>query len=194
MANKPTSTAQVAAKKKKKKWIVIYASPEFNNQEIGETYVEESENAIGRVIEVNLMMLTKDPKKQTFNGYFKISEVKNNQAFTKFIGYSIQAAQLKKITRKAKNKVDDSFIYKTKDNIKIAIKPILITKVLAYKTSLKSLRKETRNFLTEYVKNTTFSQIMKDVVSNTLQREIKTACKKVLPLANCLIKTAVLEE
>ena len=46
-------------KKKKKKWVQILASREFNNQEMGETYVDEAENCIGRSMELNLMMLTK---------------------------------------------------------------------------------------------------------------------------------------
>src|SRR3989338_7325810 len=106
-----TTTAQEA--KKKKKWITILASSEFGNQEIGETYVEEPEQAVGRSVETNLMMLTKDPKKQNFNVYFEIYSVKNNQALTKLRSYSIQVAQLKRITKKGKNKLDDSFTYET---------------------------------------------------------------------------------
>lgn len=186
------TTTQQELKKKKKKWIPIFASKEFNNQEIGETYVDESEQAIGRVVEVNLMMLTRDPKKQTFNVYFRVNEVKNNQAFTKLFQYNIQVAQLKKITKKAKNKLDDSFIYTTKDNQKVTIKPILITRTLTYKTSLKQLRKITRDFLTQYAKNNNAMQIMNDVINNNLQKDIRNNAKQITPLANCIIKSAIL--
>ena len=124
MAEKTTTQQEI--KKKKKKWVSILASPEFNNQEIGETFLEEEQQAMGRVVEVNLMMLTRDPKKQNYNVYFKVNEVKNNQANTELFQYRIQIAQLKKITKQGKNKVDDSFIYNTKDDKKVTIKPILI--------------------------------------------------------------------
>ena len=101
----------------------------------------------------------------------------------------IKIIQLKKITKKAKNKVDDSFIYATNDNKKIEIKPILITRALTYKTSLKTLRKITREFLIGHVKNLTAMQVMGDVINNNLQKDIRTNAKKIMPLANCIIKS-----
>ncbi|MBI2148369.1 hypothetical protein HYU23_01710 [Candidatus Woesearchaeota archaeon] len=192
MATKTPSSQEL--KKKKKKWISILASSEFNNYEIGETIVDEPEHAIGRRIEVNLMMLTKDPKKQNFNVYFDIVDVKNNQALTKLVAYKIQLAQLKRITRSGKNKLDDSFVYNSKDGKKITIKPIFITKTLTYKTTLKEIRKAVRKFLTNYTKNTNSSQIMKDVIDNHLQKEMKNAVKKVTPVINSTVKMALLED
>mgnify|MGYP001560496519 CR=1 FL=1 len=192
MAEKTTTQQEI--KKKKKKWVSILASPEFNNQEIGETFLEEEQQAMGRVVEVNLMMLTRDPKKQNYNVYFKVNEVKNNQANTELFQYRIQIAQLKKITKQGKNKVDDSFIYNTKDDKKVTIKPILITRELTYKTTLKLLRKTTRDFLTQYTKSVTAQQVMRDIISNNLQRDIKTNAKKVTPLINCIIKSVILHK
>lgn len=187
MAEKTTAAE---LKKKKKKWIQIFAANEFNNQEIGETYVEESEQALNRIIETNLMMLTKDPKKQNFNVKFRVTEVKENQAYAELIEYGMQIAQLKKITKTGKNKMEDSFQYKTKDNINIVIKPIMLTKALTYKTTLQLIRKHSREFLTKYTKNNTYSQIMRDIVNNNLQRDIKSAIKKSYPVINCMIKDA----
>ena len=123
-----------------------------------------------------------------------MKEVKNGQALTKLVGYTIQVAQLKRITKKGKNKLDDSFSYKTKDGKIVVIKPIMITKALTYKTSLQNVRRASRQFLTEYIKNKTGSQIMREVVDGFLQREIKSAVKKVLPVINCTIKTAVIKD
>lgn len=177
-------------KKKKKKWIPILAGKEFNNQEIGETYLEEPEQALGRFVEANLMMLTRDSKKQNFNVKFKISEVKNNQAYAELIGYSMQVAQLKRTTKKGKNKVDDSMGYKTKDDVNIVIKPILISKALTYKTTLKMLRQHTRGFLVNYTKNNTYANIMRDIVNGNLQKDIKGSLKKYYPVTSCIIKDA----
>ena len=182
--------SQQELKKKKKKWIPILASKEFNNQEIGETYVEESEQAVGRIVEINLMMLTRDPKKQNFNVKFKINEVKNDQAHTELMAYSMQVAQLKRITKNGKNKVEDSIVYKTRDNINIVIKPILLTKALTYKTTLQLLRKHCREFLIKYTTNTTYLQIMKDITSGNLQKDIKGGIKKQYPITSCIIKDA----
>lgn len=177
-------------KKKKKKWIQILASKEFDNQEIGETYAEEPESCIGRTVELNLIMLTKDPKKQGFNAKFKIKEIKNNQAHTELVSYGLQRAQLKRLTKGGRNKVEDSFEYKTKDNIKLAIKPILLTKTLTYKTTLSELRKITRIFLKAYTNDNTYSQIMRDIINGKLQKDIKINSKRLYPILNCTIKNA----
>lgn len=182
------------AKKRKKKWIPIFATKEFNNQNIGETYLDEPEQAIGRRIKVNLMTLTRDSKKQNFNVFFKVVEVKNNQAQTEFYKYHMQVAQLKRITKKNKNKVDDSFIYTTKDNKKVTIKPIIITRTLTYKSTLSDIRKSTREFLVNYTKKVNSNQILKDIVSNNLQREIKGNARKVTPVVNCIIKSAIITD
>jgi len=193
MAN-TTKTTTAQDLKKKKKWIPIFASAEFGNQEIGETYIDEAEHAVGRTVEVNLMMLTRDPKKQNFNVMFEITSVKNNQAFSKLCAYNIQVAQLKRITKKGKNKLDDSFVYESKDEKKITIKPIMITKAMTYKTSLKLIRKTCREFLKEHIKNITGSQAMREVIDGSIQREIKNAVKRVTPVINCTIKTALLQD
>ncbi len=177
-------------KKKKKKWIPIFAGKDFNNQQIGETYVEEAEQSIGRNVEANLMMLTRDPKKQNFNVVFRITEVRNNQAFVELEGYNMQTSQLKRITKKGRNKVDDSFVYKTKDDLKIVIKPIMLTKALTYKTTLKSIRKRSREIINEYVKNKAFQDIMNDIIDNNFQREIKNGIKIVYPVTSLIIKSA----
>ena len=181
-------------KKKKKKWLVILASKEFNNQEIGETYINEPEQALNRTIQINLMTLTRDPKKQNFNVFFKIKDVKNNQATTTLLAYKIQSAQLKKITKKNKAKVEDSYIYETKDKAKLIIKPILITKSLTYKNTLKEIRKLTRVFLDKYCKEHDVSEVMRDIVSGSLQREIKANAKKMIPMTNCLVKSAIIKQ
>ncbi len=185
---KPTQTQEL--KKKKKKWIPVFASKEFNNQEIGETYLEESEQAMNRVVESNLMMLTREAKKQNFNVYFKITEVKNNQASTELVGYKMQVSQLKRLTRQGKNKVDDSFVYTTKDNVKAVIKPIFLTKALTYKTTLHLIRRLAREFLTNYVKTMTYSQLMREIIAGNLQKDVKLGIKKGYPVINCIIKEA----
>ena len=55
-------TAEV--KKKRKMWVTILAPPMFNNVEVGESYCSGPETLIGKVVKVNMMTLTQDPRKQ----------------------------------------------------------------------------------------------------------------------------------
>ncbi len=189
MAEKSSSTA--TDKKKKKIWVSILAPKEFKFTEIGETFVEEPSSCIGRFIEQNLMVLSNDPKKQSFNVSFRVNEYKDNALHTEFVGYALQVAQMKRLTRKQKNKIDDSFVCVTKDNIHVRLKPVLVTKAKVTNSKLTLVRHACREFVTGVSKNLTYDQLMSDVVNNDLQRNIKLAVKKVMPLANCIIRAAV---
>ena len=62
-----------AQKKGKKVWVKINAGPEFNNIELGESYVHSPEDLMGKKFKINLSMLTGDMRKQNSNITFKIN-------------------------------------------------------------------------------------------------------------------------
>jgi|SRR3989338_435763 len=176
--------------KKKKIWVSIAAPKEFRGSEIGETYVEEPVSCIGKFLECNLMLLTNDSKKQSTNLRFRINEYKNNVLYTELVGLRIQVAQLKRITRKQKDKIEDSFVCITKDNIKIRLKPILVTKTKVTNSKLTSLRKNVRDLVSGIAKNSSYSQLMMNIINNDIQKHIRNNVSKILPIANCIIKAA----
>ncbi|MBS3174912.1 hypothetical protein J4440_03465 [Candidatus Woesearchaeota archaeon] len=184
MAKKET-TAQV---KKNKKWVPILASKEFSNYQIGETYVEDPTKSVGTTVEVNLMFLTNDSKKQSNNVKFKIVEYKENNLFTEFISYELQKAQFKRLSRPGKEKVEDSFSYVTKDNKNVRIKPILITRSKAVNSKLTSIRITTRQLLADIIKKMNYTDLVRDLISGNLQKEIRNRVNKAVPVGSCIIK------
>src|SRR3989344_1941834 len=62
---KREGSEEQVSKKVKKRWIPMVASKEFDHVVLGETYVDDPEKAVGKVVRVNLMSLTNDPKKQS---------------------------------------------------------------------------------------------------------------------------------
>src|SRR3989344_5523445 len=175
-------------KEKKKKWVPILATKEFNNMEIGETYVEDPGNSVGKKVTINLMALTRDPKKQSNNITFKITEFKNNILNTEVVSISLQTAQLKRTTRKDKTKIEDSFVVDTKDNVKVRFKPILLTKAETSKSNLSGLRKLTRQIVANHSKNISYSQFINDVIFGNIQKAIRNDTKHFYPLASCTVK------
>jgi small subunit ribosomal protein S3Ae len=175
-------------KKIKKKWIPITASKEFSGAELGETYVTENEQVLGKVVCANLMNLTRDAKKQNVQAYFIVTEYKDGHAQTELIGYEIVPAYIKRVTKKAEERVDYSFDAVSQDNVKFRIKPILMTKGIAHKSVATSLRKATENYIKGFAAKTSFSEIMKSIISGNLQKDLKMDVKKVYPLNFCLIK------
>lgn len=176
--------------KKRKKWVAILAGKEFNNMEIGETYVDEPDVVVGKTVMINLMSLTGDPKKQNFNVKFRIKEAKDSQLHADLVGYFLQAAQKKRLSKKNKDKLEDSFEYKTKDNIHVVIKPVFTTKAMTYRSRHALIRNESRKFIADALKTLNFSSMMRDIIEGNFQREVKNALKKFYPVNSVLVKSA----
>lgn len=178
-----------ALKKAKKKWISIYAQKQFfNGQEIGETYVENLSDTVGKVLKVNLMSLTSDPKKQSFYGIFKVTGTQENSALADMIGYQMNTSQIRRLVRRASNKLEESFITKTKDNASIKIKPLILTRHKTTRSVLTALRKKTREFVADALKVTDYSAAVSDIVSGKLQKDLRLTLKKIYPIAIVEIK------
>ncbi len=186
----PAQPVRVALKKAKKKWVGIVASKEFNQVFLGETYVFESEQAVGKMIEVNLMSLTHDAKKQNAKVIFEVFEVKNNQAFTNLTGYEMLSSHVKRLTKKAKGKIDASFTFMTADNVKVQVKPLIVVRTKAHKSILTKMQKEIKMWLEEVAKKSSYPQFMNDVISGALQRDMKNVAKKFYSVTTCVIRIA----
>ena len=180
--------AETQILKKKKKWFGIYAGSEFNNVEIGETPANENTNVIGRTLELNLANLTQDPKSQNIKVKFKIKEIKDNKINAELISYEMLSTYIKRVIRPAKEKLDYSYEYSTKDNIKVALKILVLTKAKTKHSILTSIRLRSTEFLKEYFKKTDYKTLIVDLASNNLQKELKNNLKKVYPLSICEVR------
>lgn len=182
------ATQKEILKKKKKKWISILASKEFNNMEVGETITAEPSTLVGRNVSINLMNLTQDIKTQNTKIIFKISEVKNDKAVTEIVKYELVPSSLKRMVHKDKEKIDDSFKVTTKDNVEVRIKPFTVTKSSTNRSVLTALRHKTRELLTEAIKKATYDVFMEEVIKFKIQNVIKRELSKIYPLTQFQIR------
>ncbi len=170
------------SKEIKKHWIPVIATKEFGNMEIAEIPYSEPKTLIGRVLKINLYLLTNDSRKQNAEVSFKIINFDSKTATTELVGYKILNAYIKRVIRKGKEKADDSFVCESNDKIKIKIKPFFITKNKTKDSILTRLRMETRKIVTEYSKTIDFEKLVRETTSNSLQRNLKQELKKIYPL------------
>ena len=80
---------------------------------LGETRAYSPQDLIGKSLKVNLMALTNDPKTQSVTLRFKIVEASQTNCVTDLVDYVINNAHIKRLVRKASNKLEDSFLVKT---------------------------------------------------------------------------------
>lgn len=175
-------------RKKKRKWHTILASNEFNNVDIGETLTFDATTMVGRKVEVNLANLINDIKKQNVKIVFNISGITGDKLNTKFVSYNLLPSYMRRVVRRDKEKLEDSFICLSNDNIKMKVKTLMITKDRTKHTILTKLRKNSREIITQEFKKQNFQDILREVVINKFQRGLKDSLKKIYPLSILDIK------
>lgn len=173
------------AAQKKKKWYKIIAPKNFRNTEIGEIPTVDAETLVGRNARVNAVTVMNDPRKQHLRLTFRINEVKADQAHTELLGYEIVQAQIKRMSRKGSEKIDDSFVAEAKGGVKVRLKPVLTTRGRANNSVKTAIRKSIQTQVSEDLKKKNFEDFMMDVVSNKTQRALKDSLKKLYPIGGC---------
>ncbi len=190
MAAKQSKAAVIV---KKKVWLPIIAPALFNNQQIGEMYLAEDANPAGRKVTVSLTFLTGDPQKQNVHISFDVVKKENNQILTKTVGYSIVPAAVRKMMRRARERIDDSFCVKTQDGIAVRIKPTMITRGKTKSSVLKDLRSRMRAFVAHSVASMTFVDFIKELVAHKFQRQLQDALRRIYPLQTCELRDVHIE-
>jgi ribosomal protein S3AE len=173
---------------KKKKWFPIVSPKLLGEKPIGETYLEEPELAVGKTIKINLMQVTGEIKAQNVNSKYEIVEFRENVLRTKITDYTYLNSSLKRLVRRRMTKVDDSLVIMTKDDVKVRIKPLVLTRGKVSKSLESAFRAAVRKLVIEAVGKKTYEELFADVIKNRLQIEIKNSIMKLSPIKTVIIR------
>jgi small subunit ribosomal protein S3Ae len=187
------SAKKQTTKIKKKKWVQIIAPKTFKDIVIGESPVYENEEMIGRTIKVNVMTLTKDPKKQNLNLVFRVTSLDGNRAVSDIEGYEMLPSSIKRLIKRRKEKIDDSFVCLSKDGKKIRIKSLMITNGKANNSIVTMIRKNFRFQTAKILEKITFEDFMNQLLYSKLITKIKDDIKVIYPLKSIEIKMIYVE-
>ena len=191
---KANKKAQTLTKVKKKVWVQIVAPKIFNEQIVGETTANSAQDTIGKVVEVNLMNLTGEAKKQSINTKLKITEIKEGKAHTKIVRYEINPSAVKRFVRRNKNRIDESLVYQTKDGQKVRIKPFILTLALTKSSVISEIRKRVKVFLYKNIAQTTYEDLFKNVIDHKIQKDLGMALSKMHPIRTVEVRVLHLEK
>lgn len=144
-----------------------------------------SQNLEGKTIKVDLTRILKG---KSMEASFTI---KNSVPILRKV--SLLGFYIRRMIRKNISYVEDSFICETKD-LKLRLKPFLITRKRVYRSIRNSLRIETKKLILEFCKERTSEEVFKSILNSSLQRELSAKLKKIYPLALCEIRTVEIEK
>ncbi len=168
-----------AAKLKRKVWYRIISPKIFGQREIGETYLENPEQAVGRTVSFNLKELTGNVKDQSYDVVFKITRVDGSQLRTATVGYVLSPTYVKRVVRKNSARLDDVMKIKTRNGQDVVLKSFAVTVHRVQRSVRSALRREIVAFFTEELARSTFDGFISNLVSRKLQFALKKRLSKI---------------
>ncbi len=154
----------------------------FRESLLAETPCINPKTLIGRTVSINLAELINQESKYYMNMKFKIDRVEGKNAYTRFNGYHTAKDRLFRVVRKKLQKVRTMDTINTKDNWKIQI---TMTTILNRNTDAKvqkKVRKSIEDFLKKNGEKSTVDDIIRSVISGSIQKNIKKFGSKIYPV------------
>jgi small subunit ribosomal protein S3Ae len=188
------ATKNIVVKKKKKVWLSIYSPESLGNLMLGESNVYEKEELIGKTLSLNLATITNDMKKQNINVTFKVTDVSDNKGRAQLVDYVLVASYLKRLVRRSREKIEDSFLARTKDGHIVRVKPIARTNADTFNSIITKIRLGMKALIRTALKERTYEEFVNDLISLKIQKEMKEKLNKIYPLKYIDIRQVSLEE
>ena len=171
-----------------KEWYKVHAPRMFNEAEIGETPSADPEYVLGRTAEVTVQDLTGDFSKMHIKLKFKVTSVDGYDAKTSFIGHDLTSDYVRRLTRRRKTKTDHVVDVVTKDGFTYRIKTMSIAERRIQSSQEDGMRRIIAETLVAIGQEKTLSEIVKDIVSGDLAKDLARACRVVIPIKRIEIR------
>jgi small subunit ribosomal protein S3Ae len=173
---------------KSKKWYNVIAPEMFGHTNIGETPADEPENLIGKVMDTTLGDMIDDWSKKNTKMLFKIYEVDENGAQTRFIGHEMARDYMRSLVKRRTSKIDANILATTPNGYKVRIKPSCFTVRRARRTQIKTIRKIMHDIVTSRAKKLDFAAFIQEVVLGKISSDIYKEAKEIYPLRRVEIR------
>ncbi len=191
-ARSRTQARKIKDRWKAKKWFNILAPASFDNATIAETLTSNPDLLIDRVTEITMQDLTNDFRKSHILLYFKIHELKDDNAHTQFVGHSLTSDYLRRMIRRRRSKIEGVYDVQTRDGAKIRVKPFATTDKRIQNSQKRVVRESMKKTIQKRAKTSTLSEFIKIIIEGKLGSEIYKNCKKLYPVKRVeIFKTQV---
>jgi len=177
---------------KGKEWFKIYSPKYLGEALLGETPALESDQVLGRIIDMSLTDLTGNPLRYYMKLFFKINKIEGKNARTIFIGHECTRDFISRVVQLRTNRIDTNQIFDLEDS-KVRIKTIAVTNRHVTASVSSEIRKKINIMLGNEISKLTLEKFVQTFTSGDLQQKIRAEISKIYPIrAFELNKTHVL--
>ncbi len=174
--------------KSKKRWVQIVAPKSFDSMVLGDSLVDGADKLVGKSITVNLMTLNGDMRSQGVEIRFDVINATEGKGHAAVTGYELLPSALKRLIRRGRTKVADSFVVRTATGRLVRIKPIVITANPASSGAATTMRLAVREKAKQLVASISFDKLVQDLIDFKIQRALKDVANKVHPVKNVEVR------
>jgi len=176
----------------KKRWFNILAPSLLKEAKIGETYISDPEAMIGKKMTVSLGSITGEPQKHNTHINLIIKSFDDGVFKTDLLGWRVLPAAVKKMVRRNRSRIDDSFVIMAKDGQYVRIKPLIVTRTKAQRSAQTSIRQKVRVEVAKVFSERDFKIIAGDILGKRFQHSILRSVAKLFPVQIFEIRQLVL--
>ncbi len=192
MAKEETKKEVSRTSVKRKSWYKILSPKLFGQKELGESYLASAESALGRMLKVNLKELTGNVKDQSTYISFIINKVDGGALRTVATGCQTTSTSVKRMVRKNTDRLDDNFVFKTKDGKEVILKSLMITQFKAQRSVQKQLRQELKAVLAEEISQSDLPTFIGNIINRKVIMGAKKRLQKIFPVREICIRVLTL--
>ncbi|MDP1696164.1 MAG: hypothetical protein Q8L29_04595 [archaeon] len=153
-------------------------------------YASAPEELNGKVITIDL---TRSLRGRSFVMRLKV-KAEGEKLTAEPVSVELAGSYIRRMFRKGVDYVEDSFETACRDK-KAVIKFFMLTRNKVSREIIKKIRNDAREYLINYAKIRDSKEILTDIMTNKIQKEVSFKVKKIYPLALCEIRVfKILEE
>lgn len=122
-----------------------------------------------------------------------IVHLRDKELFAEIIQFSIYPSFIRKMIGHNISIIEDSFSCSCKD-VKLRIKPFLITRKRVHRSVRTELRNKAKEFLIATAENSKKEDFFQNVINGSIQKELSKVLKKIYPLAVSELRVVKVEK
>ncbi|HLC90691.1 MAG TPA: hypothetical protein VJI15_02895 [Candidatus Nanoarchaeia archaeon] len=181
-------------KVKKKLWYKIISPRIFGLKEMGESYLANPQEGVGRKMKIGLKDLTGNVKDQNVYVSFIVTGANGGKLTTSVIGYQLTPSHVRRLVKKNVDRKDDYFTFTTKEGKEVVAKTLMITINKTKRSVRTELSKQLKEGLAEEISKLDVNTLFNNLVYHKIQLPLKKKLSKVYPLRELAIRHLFLKD